>query len=275
MSSARQSRRKAFFAAHPHCIFCGGTYPASEFDEVPPRALFQGRVWPEGYRFPACVSCNNGSHKADEFLTFLALCAEDPTNDNDLAARHKTIRSIARARGLGKELIASARDVRNACNRYGLKLSPGMTTADVPALTLSGPRAKTLLSTSATKLACALHYKHAGKAIPSHGGILFYLVTNAEILGRGPLDLEAIPFNRVNPSRGSQVLTDRFEYLWSVSDDKSLGLYAVRFEQSFSMVIAVSTDDPDHLLDLGGSIMSPFVHGQARQGPPLRRRDAA
>ena len=57
----QRARRQAFFAAHPHCCFCGGQVAATEIDHIPARHLFRRREWPEGYEFPACTPCNRQS----------------------------------------------------------------------------------------------------------------------------------------------------------------------------------------------------------------------
>lgn len=49
------------------CVHCGA--PATTVDDVPPRAVFPGR--PRTLRVPACLPCNNGASKDDEYFALI------------------------------------------------------------------------------------------------------------------------------------------------------------------------------------------------------------
>ncbi|MFT9453971.1 hypothetical protein [Komagataeibacter saccharivorans] len=64
MGQAKNKKQR--FLAMPEnsiCCYCGR--PAETIDHFPPRTIYSGRNWPEGYEFPACNSCNQ-SKKHDE-----------------------------------------------------------------------------------------------------------------------------------------------------------------------------------------------------------------
>jgi hypothetical protein len=66
-----QIDKKSFFERHPKCCFCGGSEEATTEDHVPGRGLFLGRLWPKGYVFPACFSCNNEASRRESLLAWL------------------------------------------------------------------------------------------------------------------------------------------------------------------------------------------------------------
>lgn len=48
------------------CYFCGNA--ANTIDHVPPRACFPTGYAPEGFEFPACDPCNQGTKKQDQIF---------------------------------------------------------------------------------------------------------------------------------------------------------------------------------------------------------------
>ena len=68
----KKNRRETFLLAHPVCVFCGGGAKATTKEHCPPRSMFQGRQWPEGFEFPACDSCNHGTSDQDLLVAMLA-----------------------------------------------------------------------------------------------------------------------------------------------------------------------------------------------------------
>jgi hypothetical protein len=71
--SPKLSRRAQLLREHPLCCFCGGTRAAVTLDHVPPKVCFPPGLCPEGFEFPACQRCNNGTSKYDTIFGFYAL----------------------------------------------------------------------------------------------------------------------------------------------------------------------------------------------------------
>ena len=65
-------KKERFHKDHPFCCFCGGARPATTIDHVPPRACFPRGLMPEGFEFPSCKECNEGTSKQDMIFGFTA-----------------------------------------------------------------------------------------------------------------------------------------------------------------------------------------------------------
>jgi len=55
------------------CVLCGGKRLAQGVEHAPPKIMFMDKLRAEGFEFPACDRCNNGSGPVDQLATFLAL----------------------------------------------------------------------------------------------------------------------------------------------------------------------------------------------------------
>ena len=74
-------RLSALLDEQPMCIFCGGIEPATTEDHQPARALFDRKEWPEGYLFPACERCNQGSKHAENAMAVLVRINSEKEDD--------------------------------------------------------------------------------------------------------------------------------------------------------------------------------------------------
>jgi hypothetical protein len=72
-AKAKQYSKKQFLKEHPHCVYCGNT--ANTTDHCPPRCFFSGRVWPEGFEFPACAACNASTRDDEQIAAVLVQAA--------------------------------------------------------------------------------------------------------------------------------------------------------------------------------------------------------
>lgn len=45
--------------------------------------MFQNKEWSEGFEFPTCASCNNGSSDHDVLIAMLARCGLDDGGNRD------------------------------------------------------------------------------------------------------------------------------------------------------------------------------------------------
>lgn len=120
-----------FIKQNPWCIFCGGHEATTTREHCPPKALFQHKAWPEGYEFPACFGCNNGTINYDRMLAMLARTdyIGDAGNSDgkfvDLVAGvHAQDASQIRA------MLPSVREARTYNRRYGIVRKPGQPPQD-------------------------------------------------------------------------------------------------------------------------------------------------
>jgi hypothetical protein len=261
---AKAARKKLFLAAHRFCCFCGGMTPSATEDHVPPRVIFHGRVWPEGFAFPACDVCNSVTRYREQVIGLLARLhpdtdTEDPTSVREFRNLLAGLRN--NQRDVFLELKPTANETKAFLRKRGLKLPPGMTANEYPLLSLKGPIVKASVKEFARKLFLALHYKEAGKIVPDAGGLMYRWWSNIQVNeGKFPHEQIFELVNRFpNVKRGNRNFLDQFAYRYGVSDDGALGAYAARFSGSFVMFGIVALDEPTlREADADAVILKPF-----------------
>lgn len=138
---SKSQRRKAFLLQHPRCCFCGGIAPSEEEDHFPSKGLFENKQWPEGFVFPACVSCNRVTRHHEQIVAMLARLYPDPTTDVGRREVHERMRAVAHNfPGLLEDMRPTAEDSVLAQEKYGLKVPPGASPEDLPVLSLRSER---------------------------------------------------------------------------------------------------------------------------------------
>lgn len=256
----KSQKREAFLRLHPNCCFCGGRTPAEEVDHVPSRATFRSRHWPEGYEFPACVSCNRNTRYDELVVAMLARIYPDARTDAERAEVHELMRSIAHnLPGVLQEMQPTARQLRNASARYGLERPEGGTYADIPALSVSGPLINNAVINVGRKLFCALFYKHTGTTLSAQGGIGIRWYTNLQIEdGQIPEELaQILPlFPRIERSR--QDLQDQFFYGCGTTPNLDQAAFLAFFRQSFGIVGYVHQSKSEIPTSDHVTVVSPF-----------------
>lgn len=247
MGKEARRNRQAFLQDNPACIFCGGTIPATTKEHCPPKSLFQKKQWPEGFEFPACGPCNNGTSDDDLLIAFVGRI--DPiANRGDLDGHSNGLmRSVHRQHpGLLREMFgASAIEARRRARSLGIRPDPGMTyqqsgIAHVP------DRIDEAVKTLARKLSKAVYYKETGKVFPANGELRFYWFTN-EIVFRGgvhPVLSKVAPMLDVEPpriARAGQSLAGQFDYRYAMSQERDLSILQALFGRSFGFITIAST----------------------------------
>lgn len=240
-------RKDAFFAAHPYCIFCGGTVPTMTVEHCPPRAMFQHRAWPEGFEFPACSGCNHGSADDDLLISFLA--RTDPFNDAGNAdgrmpalmeSVHQKFPHIVR------KMMPTAVEARALNRELGIVPPPGVTNQEAGPVHVTDEM-HSAVEVFAAKLTKAIFYMQTGRAFPAHGRIALRWFTNAELVtnnGRYSVFelLEGLAGFAPELSRSKSLLNDQFEYKCSLSSECDLMALQARFGQGFGLVVFAATD---------------------------------
>lgn len=241
---AKNLKRKRFFAAHPICCFCGGSTPAETQDHIPARGLFLGRLWPEGYVFPACVVCNNESSR-DELL--LAWLVRIRLGEYDIEAEKDFERaSIDLARG-APDVWAAIRVHGRAESRRFLKESllpqaiPGVTDVvysfDVPKPMMEAA------NRYARKLGKALHYFHTGRIVPVDAVVKARVFSNAAAMGPAfPEQVFTVLTQQALIQRAKTSLKEQFDYRFAVVEAGEATAFVVTFGQSTVIVAAVFED---------------------------------
>lgn len=232
-----KERRRKFLVDHPLCCFCGGAAPSAEPDHVPSRALFDNRIWPEGYEFPACVNCNRASRYDEQVISMLSRIFPDATTEKGKLETQESIRAVANNfPEILLEMRPDAAQEKRAVEEYGLE-HRRMPDGQLPIFSVRGPKLNAAIESFARKLFCALYYKHTNTILPPGGGIALRWFTNVQIdADEIPRSLAPLVSNFATLERSRTKLDDQFFYRWVVAEEKSLGVFLAFFRRSFAML---------------------------------------
>lgn len=228
------SHTRAFLLSHTRCIFCSET--AEEIDHIPPKRVFRSKQWPEGFEFPACMSCNQGSKDHDQLFSLLVrlcdskdMCAyEREEMDKILKALHRHFPE------LGKEMNnLSIRQRRNLGKSIGMAPESGKTYSDLPFLKIPEELSQAITVVSA-KITKALFYKHSEKILPTTASIRMHWFTNINVMtGNSPLIEPLLQMLQLKGElvRNNASLRDQFDYRHNISPDHTIAVFACVFSQ--------------------------------------------
>ncbi|CUT11569.1 hypothetical protein BF49_2649 [Bradyrhizobium sp.] len=244
----KKRRRLNLLGRDPLCIFCGGTTPASTGDHQPARSFFDGRVWPEGYEFPACEPCNKKSKHHEHVLTTLVrLKGEEEHN----ASREVDFAKFAKAM---KNNFPGLLRVLGPDEKGGFIKSRGLWVPvgrafplQLPMVAIDPQIAGTAVDAVFRKLVCALHYKHTGNILPADATITIKWTTNAGLPEFMTEEMNAFVAGLTEKPaiiRNGKDLFDQFDYRYRTADDRSASAYFIKFRQSiFGAGVALSKPD--------------------------------
>lgn len=227
---------------------------------MPGRVFFNGRVWPEGYVFPACVACNRVTADDEQLLALFSLMG-DELDDENARNFERLFRSV---RAIHPEFIDAIRipqganEVRQALRRIGLSKPSNVLAADIPVVTL-GPEVHRSVLGYGRKLMLALWYMHTGCILPAKGGVKLKWFTNATTDQQSEAIHDAL---RLMPSlgelkRSAHQLEDQFAYRFGVADDKNAAAFFLTFRGTFALLGVVSTE-ADAMDGLNGDVVGPY-----------------
>jgi hypothetical protein len=244
MGEAKRRRRK-FLDGKPFCILCGGNAPAETEDHIPPKAMFKDHLWPEEHSYPACKKCNNDSRQEDLLVSFLARLGHEDVTESQLIETQRLMRGMTNNHSkLTREMMnVSVRQKRNFSVKTGMQPF-GDSYKDVPILHLP-IEIRSAIETFAAKLTKALYYKITNQPFPNDGAISLRWYTNAQLL-QNPHDyledvMKMLHFtNEIKREKLS--LRNQFDYVYSMSDDNSLGLMACKIGVSLLFIVIFSLD---------------------------------
>lgn len=238
-------RRQQFFAINPTCIFCGGAEPATTIEHCPPKAMFDQKMWPEGYEFAACAKCNNGTSDQDLIIAWMArIDYTDLSAEGDLQTAG-LLKAVHRQHPkLMKQLLPSAVEAKRTNRELGITPAPGKTHAEAGVVNIT-PEMKSAVHTFSKKLTKAVYRMHTQNIFPSDGCLMLGWFTNVEFVRESGF----IPFSVMNEiagvtpviERSGKSLDNRFRYKFSVTGDSKLFALQAMFGNSFGLVVFGST----------------------------------
>jgi hypothetical protein len=264
MGQSKQ-RRDAIFEKQDTCIFCGGIAVATTIEHCPPKAMFQNKEWPEGFEFPACPECNNGSSDQDLIVAMLARCGLDDKGDNDgrLSGLFKMVNK--QHPEMIRKMLPSPLEARKMNRDLGITRSAGETHQDASAVKVTDEM-HAAVGIFASKLAKAVFHTETARVFPAEGKLALNWFTNSELVRDGYYKLlkifEHVPGVLPAIERNRRLLNDQFSYKYTEVSDADMFLLQATFSQSFGLVV-VGSVKPERL----EAMFAGFRERHGREGP--------
>lgn len=236
------SSREKFLTLNPYCAFCGGSVLATTIEHCPPKALFQRKMWPVGFMFPACESCNHGSSDQDVLIAMLGRIdpVDDAVGNGDGRVAGLIKNANAQHPGMARKMLPTAIKARRRNRAMGIVPGPGQTHQDVAPMTVPDELHEAVC-VFAAKLAKAIYFHHAKAIFPSEGTLILNWFTNVELVRHGKYPLfdlfaelrgSALPLHS-----GGKSLDDQFQYKLSISSDRGVFVLLASFGTGFGLVL--------------------------------------
>ena len=208
------------------CAFCGGRTASSSIEHCPPRAMFQDRLWPEGFEFPACQECNVGSGDHDLLIAILARMNPFEETGNQDGKLQGLIYAVNKQYpNLLSRMMPSATEARRANRKLGITPNFGQTHQETGVAKVTKELHKAVC-TLARKLTKGVYYRNTGRIFLDEGCLLLNWFTNAELFrGDGYIVfdlLKEIGGNAPPIERSGKYLGDQFEFKLSLSPEQNV-----------------------------------------------------
>lgn len=158
-------RKQRLLIEHPYCCFCGGSVRSTSEDHIPPKACFPSGMHPEGFEFPACEACNQGTRKYDDIFGFYTMALDYDNSNLDEKTFNARIRGLINnyPEALPKfELTANEK--RRKLRSMGIERQPGNFLSDF-GIFKTTPDLERSMNIAIRKLTCATYYKEVGKPL--------------------------------------------------------------------------------------------------------------
>jgi len=239
-------------------IFCTGSQAATTIEHMPPKSMFEAKLRPKGFEYPACAECNNNTGHSDLVAALLGRCW--PNADTDVARTDliKLLRAVSNnAPAVLLEMDIGRAGEKMARKRHNIP-------DDAHPLRADGPILNKHLQTFAAKLGFALHYEMTGDWIPHGGGVQVMWFSNVQALnGEIPSILvEGLP-TPLTLQQGTKSVADQFQYSYARAEQDHL-LYYASFNLSFA-VAGITALDRSVCLDARAAEFPIFSPGDFRR----------
>lgn len=228
-------RHQRLKAAHPHCIFCGGTALMTSVEHMPPRILFDGKQRPKGLEFPSCQPCQNSTRREEQAIAMFARIFPDAPTERGRREYQKLVREVGRNHpGLLAEMnvdqLAMLGQMGEAANR--------LPTWNF--ISTGGPIARNIIRKFANKLALALHFEETKQIVPRGAGIFSMHYTNVTAIVDGmPVEVMERLGNEKALVMGRQHTGRAFSYQSARFSDEDTTIHMAYFRQSFALLLVV------------------------------------
>lgn len=223
---ARRRKRKPQHSLE-FCYFCGGTNPATTRDHVPPKACFPDGFAPEGFEFPACKICNEGTVKQDQIFGMYSMLLDfdesKMSRPEDLAKFQKLKQGVLNNYPDALPDQSMAQPIYHSGAIHTL-IPSAISVKTTPAL-------KEAIGVMGKKLTHALYLRDSGKILtPEHQ----FLTSVYQPQSPGTDTLTSyfyslLPKGAVGARRNIQDYGDRFKYMSGYMADQDFFVFATQF----------------------------------------------
>ncbi len=244
MGSTTKQRQK-FLKENPICAFCGGKASATTVEHCPPKAMFKDRLWPEGFNFPACLECNNGTTDHDLIIAMLARMGPIDRNGIEDGAFEGLVKSVNKQNpGLLSKMAPSPIEARRSNRKLGIKPAKGQTHQEAGAMKVPD-EFHAAVCVLATKLVKGIYYRDTRKVFPDIGCLLMNWFTNVELFKEGKYTvfevLRELEGDVPVLERTGKYLNDQFQLKISLAPTNDYVAIQALFGPAFGFVVFGST----------------------------------
>ena len=242
MGQQKASKQK-FLEEHPTCCFCGRR-PSETRDHIPSRDFFIDKTWPEGYEFPACTSCNHNSSTLENVVAFYLNAMNFDGAQYSAIETEKRINALLNnAPDVFPRAIFGSSERKKVIRSLGLRLRPGETTEDYPAVGINRSL-HIAFHVFYSKLLCALFYKHLGEIAPDNN---YFYGRWGQYMSQPVQDfVQQINQSMTNEAtllRGGKNLHEQFKYNYYLNEETHFLTFIAQFRKSFFVCGAVGKFD--------------------------------
>lgn len=242
---AAARHRRSFIAKNKWCAFCGGEKPATTVEHCPPRAMFQHRLWPEGFEFPACEECNKGSDDHDLLIAMLArMNPFEEIGNIDGKLEGLMLMANKQHPGLFQKMMPSANEARRHNRELQFNPLAGQMHQDTGIVKVP-EEIHQAVCILALKLAKGVYYRETGIIFPDCGCLLLNWFTNVDLVRDGKyivFDILKDVGGESPPTvRSGKYLGNQFEYKLSLAPEQNIFVVQARFGGAFGLAVFGST----------------------------------
>ena len=226
-SSLRKKKQQKFLEENPNCYFCGGINPATTIDHVPPKACFPDGYAPEGFEFPACQACNQGTDKQDQIFGLHAMLLDFDESKLDREEDRKKIEKLRRGIVNNYPDALPNEATVSSVNRVGSIITPKPVAVSIAV----EPSVRNAIDVMRTKLTHALHFRETGRILTHEHKYLTHMYQPQR---EGTQDLTAylmslLPDISVGQRSNIKNYGDRFKYRSGYKNLEDFFVYQAQF----------------------------------------------
>lgn len=224
------------------CVYCGGVNPATSIDHAPPKAMFDGKIRPEGLEVPACKPCHDSLRAIDLLTSMIGWSFPDGETPRERATAERLITGVGNniPGALEAMYISDEENARLASREGTDRLDGGYMSVGHPAI-------QGCVQRFATRVAIAVDFAEGHRILGPGGGALSRWFTNVSAMrGELPQSISTLLAGAKDLRQGTWTTSDQFGYRYWGNPESSLRAVCGYFRFSIAFLVALS----DNLHDL-------------------------